>query len=103
MTVWLVTRHEGAAVWLERRGWRPDRVLDHLDDAAIVARGDVVLGVLPMRLAAAMTARGARFIALELGQIPRALRGETLDADAMDRIGVSLVEYRVEAIENPKP
>lgn len=96
MTVLFVTRHDGAVAWAARRGIVAEMV-DHLDIGR-VQPGDVVMGTLPLHLAAAVCARGARLLHLEL-DLPPDARGRPLTADDMDRYGAELVEYRVEREE----
>ena len=59
-TVWFVTRHPGARIWAGEQGIRYDRLVDHLDPQD-VQPGDIVLGTLPMREAALICSRGAKF------------------------------------------
>ena len=101
MTVHFVTRHPGAREWAERQGFRVDVHTRHLDVAAI-ERGDVVLGTLPVNLAAAVQARGARYLHLSL-DIPADLRGHELSAVQMAQAGARLEEYRVMRIEPEEP
>ena len=96
MTVWFVSRHAGARRWLQERGVAVDRVVEHLEVEAVAA-GDVVIGTLPVHLAAAVCARGARFLALEM-EVPPAARGRELTAEEMELFGARLVEYRVERV-----
>lgn len=91
MTTWFVTRHAGAAAWAARHGIAVDRLVDHLDTARIRA-GDTVAGTLPVHLAAAVCARGARYLHLSL-DVPAHLRGRDLDADAMEAAGARLEGY----------
>ena len=94
--IWLVTRHKGAVDWVRRNGVCVDRLVDHLDVEEI-ARGDMVIGVLPFHLAARVCARGARFFSLSL-EVPPDYRGQELDADDLERFGARLEEYRVERV-----
>lgn len=95
MTTWFISRHPGAVEWARRRGL--DAVAtDHLDLDAVRA-GDVVIGTLPVGLAAEVQARGAAFWFLEL-DLPAEARGRELTADEMERCGARLVEYRVERV-----
>ncbi len=96
MPVLFVTRHAGALEWAARRGIQAIAV-EHLDVTAVRA-GDVVMGTLPLHLAAAVCGRGARFLHLEM-DVPAEARGRALTADDMDRFGARLVEYRVERVE----
>ena len=59
-----------------------------------VRPGDVVMGVLPVSLAAEVCARGARFLHLSV-EVPPELRGQELSADDLERLGAELVEYEV--------
>jgi len=95
-----VTRHAGALAWARRRGLAAEAV-DHLD-LAVIGAGDVVLGTLPVHLVAGVCAAGARYYHLEL-DLPPGLRGQELDADAMDRLGAALVPYHVQRLPEPVP
>lgn len=93
MRIHFVTRHPGAIQWARAHGVAFDRAVDHLD-AEEVAAGDIVIGVLPPALAAAVCARGARLFALTL-QVPRALRGQELDAATLEQLDAQLQEFTV--------
>lgn len=60
-----------------------------------VCRGDVVFGTLPIAIAAAVIARGARYVHLTL-DVPPALRGRELSQTEMDALGARLEEHHVE-------
>lgn len=92
MAIYFVTRHQGAEAWASRHGLTAD-VIRHLD-VEQVAKGDVVLGTLPVHEVAAINARGARYLHLEL-DIPETERGRELSAEKMEEFGARLVEYRV--------
>ncbi len=98
MTTLFVTRHPGAVEWARRRGIEAE-VIDHLDDHTIarLRPGDVVMGVLPVAVAAEVCARGARFLHLEL-HVPPELRGRELSADDMERFNARLEEYEVKRV-----
>ena len=96
MTCWFVSRHPGALAWVQQRGLVGLRRVAHLDPA-MLAPGDVVIGTLPVGLAAEVQARGAAFWFLEL-DVPAEARGRELSADEMERCGARLVEYRVERV-----
>ncbi|WP_291992250.1 CRISPR-associated protein Csx16 [Candidatus Accumulibacter sp. ACC003] len=97
MTTWFVSRHAGAIVWAARQGIAVDRQIDHLDPQQ-VASGDTVIGTLPIDLAAAVCARGARYQHLVL-RVPRQLRGAELSADQLEQLGARLEPYLVQHLE----
>ena len=96
VTTYFISRHPGARKWAERQGLSVDRVLDHLEVAA-VRPGDVVIGTLPINLAAEVCVRGARYLHLSL-DLPFEKRGLELSADEMQRFGARIEEYQVEKI-----
>lgn len=93
MTVYFITRHEGARRWAEEEGFAVDRMVDHLDPADIRA-GDAVLGTLPVNLAAEVCARGGRYFHLSLN-LPPEWRGRELTPEDMRRFEAKLAEFRV--------
>lgn len=96
MTTFFVSRHPGAGAWLGAQGLAVDRTLAHLDPADVQA-GDVVIGTLPVNLAAAVCARGARYLHLSL-DLPADWRGRELSAADMAACGARLEEYRVQRV-----
>nr|UOP04588.1 CRISPR-associated protein Csx16 [Conchiformibius kuhniae] len=99
MTVWFVSRHEGALAWIEgQTQWRIDRFVPHLD-VAQVAAGDVVLGTLPVHLAAQVCAKGAAFYFLQMPQQPEQ-RGSEYSAEEMTRAGACLRRFDVRLLED---
>jgi CRISPR-associated protein Csx16 len=100
MTTWFVSRHPGAAEWARRQGLTVDRMVEHLQ-VEDVRPGDTVIGTLPVHLAAAVCARGARFLQLSV-DLPPALRGRELSAEELQACGARLEEYRVERVA-PSP
>lgn len=93
---YLVTRHPGARDWAAAQGVAADEVRAHLD-VADVRPGDTVVGTLPVNLAAAVCARGARYLHLTL-ELPAALRGRELSAAELEAHGARLEAYRVESV-----
>lgn len=96
--VWFVSRHPGAVEWAARQGLTVDRQVAHLD-VAEVGEGDVVIGTLPVNLAAEVCARRARFLNLTLDLPPQA-RGRELSADELEGYGARLEEYEVRRIRD---
>ncbi len=96
MSIYFVTRHAGARDWAESEGIAVDQFIEHLDLAEVHA-GDVIIGSLPVNLAAEVCARGARYRHLSL-DLPADARGIELTAEAMRRYGARVEEYRVEKV-----
>ncbi|MBK1694130.1 CRISPR-associated protein Csx16 [Chromatium weissei] len=99
MTTYFVTRHAGAHNWAIEEGIHVDALVAHLD-IAIVNANDVVIGSLPVNLAAKVCARGGRYLHLSL-ELPPALRGVELTAETMRNCGACIEEYQVRRIESP--
>jgi len=96
MTTLFVSRHSGASAWAAQQGLAVDRPVAHLDPAD-VGPGDTVIGTLPVHLAAAVCANGARYLHLTL-DLPPDWRGRELSAAQMAACGARLEEYRVEKV-----
>lgn len=97
MTTFFVTRHPGAAAWAREQGLSVDRAVAHLDPTEVQA-GDVVIGTLPVNLAADVCARGGRYLHLSL-DLPAEWRGRELSAADMAACGARIEEYRVQRVE----
>jgi CRISPR-associated protein Csx16 len=93
MTTWFITRHRGAVAWAARHGIAVDQWIAHLAPADVQA-GDVVMGTLPVNLAAEVCARGARYLNLSL-DLPAEARGRELTAEDLERYGATLEEFVV--------
>lgn len=93
MTVWFVSRHAGAVEWARQQGLAIDRWVAHLD-IGDVQRGDVVAGTLPVHLASALSARGARYLHLSIDLPPR-WRGSELSAEQLTAAKARLQGYCV--------
>jgi CRISPR-associated protein Csx16 len=98
LTAWFVTRHPGARAWAARRGIDAQSVV-HLDPAS-VGTGDIVMGTLPVHLAAQVCERGARYLHLEL-DLPPDARGRDLTADEMEQFGARLTAFHVLKEDRP--
>ena len=95
MTAYFVSRHRGAVEWAQRRGIAAT-LISHLEPA-IIQKGDLVLGTLPIQLVARINESGARYLHLEM-EAPEKERGKDLTADDMERIGAKLVEYEARQV-----
>ena len=93
MTTLFVSRHPGALDWAAGEGVAVDAVIAHLD-LEIIRPGDVVIGTLPIHLAARVCERGGRYLHLSL-ELPPEQRGRELSAADLRRFGVRLEEFRV--------
>ena len=97
MSTHFVTRHPGARTWAAEEGFAVERVLAHLDPA-MIDPGDVVIGSLPVNLAAEVCARGGRYLHLSL-DLPLARRGRELSAEQMRACGARVEEYQVRRLD----
>ncbi len=93
MTTYFVTRHPGARAWAQQQGVAVDVLIDHLDPE-IVQPGDVVIGTLPVNLAARVCEGGARYRHLAL-ETPPERRGGEFTCDEMAAFGARLEEYSI--------
>jgi CRISPR-associated protein Csx16 len=96
VSAYFVSRHPGALDWATACGIGIDHKVEHLDLSTIGA-GDKVIGTLPVNLAAAVCARGARYLHLSL-DLPAEWRGRELSAADMQACGARIEEYRVERV-----
>lgn len=94
MTVWFVSRHPGAIAWAQKKNLSVDHWVTHLDVSKI-KKGDWVIGVLPVAMAAAVCAKSARFFTLKMN-LREEQRGRELTADEMSKLNCSLQEYFVQ-------
>lgn len=97
MTIYFISRHQGAQTWIAQQGIAIDRMQTHLDIDDIVA-GDTVIGTLPIQLVAEVCVRGARYLHLTL-TLPEHLRGKALTADDMDAAGAKLEQFIAEKVK----
>ncbi len=96
MTTPLITRHPGAIEWAAKQGLVVDHQIAHLDPANIQP-GDVVIGTLPVNLAAEVCARGGRYYNLTL-DLPQEARGRELSAGDLERYGARLEEFSIHTV-----
>ena len=99
MTTFFISRHPGAVAWAAEQGLQIDRCEPHLD-AAQVKPGDIVIGTLPVHLAAAVCGQGARFFNLSL-DLPAQWRGRELSADELRQCQARLECFEVKTAPAP--
>lgn len=93
MSIYFISRHPGAREWAAQEGLVVDQVIEHLDPN-IIQPGDILIGSLPVNLAAEVCIRGGRYLNLSL-DLPASLRGQELNAEQMRACGARIEEYRV--------
>lgn len=99
MTTYLVTRHPGTRAWareMQEQGKLPfeiDRMVEHLEIEQL-HKGDLVIGTLPVHVAAALHHRKVPFWSLDI-DLPPANRGKELSAEELARFGARLTRYEV--------
>lgn len=93
MTTYFISRHPGARKWAAEAGIIVDVVIAHFDPET-VQPGDVVIGTLPVNLAARVCEHGGRYLHLSLN-LPAHWRGQELSAADLCQFGARLEEYRV--------
>jgi len=96
MTTLFISRHPGALEWAAEEGIIVDAAIAHLDPDT-VQPGDVVIGTLPIHLAARVCQRGGRYLHLSL-ELPPEWRGRELSAADLRRFGARLEEFQVTAV-----
>lgn len=93
MITYFISRHPGAYEWAVGEGIAVDQVLTHFDPEC-VEPDDVVIGTLPIHLAARVCTRGGRYLHLSLN-VPPEWRGRELSAIELCACGARLEGYRV--------
>lgn len=91
----LVTRHRGAISWYAKTGQRASTIETTNFDPAIVRPGDVVIGTLPMQVAAQVCRAGGRYWHLAI-DVPAEHRGRELSAEDMIAFGARLEEFKLD-------
>lgn len=93
MTSWFVSRHPGALEWATQQGLQVDRQVPHLNPAQVQA-GDIVIGTLPVHLAAAVCQRDAHYVNLSL-DLPAHWRGRELNANELRQCNARLESFDI--------
>lgn len=97
MTIYLVSRHQGAVEWMNHMGHPYDTHITHLSSEHHLSAGDTIVGSLPINLVADLGARGINYLHLSL-YIPEHLRGIELSAEQLSQLDAKLEPYRVERL-----
>lgn len=98
MSIWFVSRHEGAIEWMKAQSqWHVDHFVAHLD-VTLVKKNDVVIGVLPIALAAEVCVRNAEFYALVVPQTYNQ-RGNEHTFEDMKQAKCYLMRYDIRQID----
>lgn len=94
MTTYFVTRHVGAQAWAQEQGFDGAIVISNFDPT-IVKEDDIVMGILPMHLAAEVCRRGGKYYNLAMA-VPPDARGKELTSEMMNQFGARLVQYKIQ-------
>lgn len=93
MATYFISRHPGAREWANRQGLVVDSWVAHLDPSLIKV-GDIVIGTLPVNLAAEVCACGAIYLHLSL-RLPAEARGRELTADELQNMDATLEQFDI--------
>lgn len=95
MSIWFISRHPGAIAWARSQNLGITHWCSHLriDD---ISAGDVVIGTLPVHLAAQVCQRKAKFVALSIN-VTEEQRGKEITLDQMGILDCELQEFIVTA------
>jgi len=92
----LVSRHPGAKQWLSQQGIAADHNQRHLNPDDL-DHNDIVIGTLPMHLAATLDERGIAFFNLVL-DVTADMRGRELDLSEILQCNPRIRRYRVQDV-----
>lgn len=98
MTIYFVTRHDGALQWAAANDVQFDVHLPHLHDMQCFNAGDVVIGTLPINMVYLLNQHGVRYIHLSL-DIPPQLRGVELNVTQLKSCNATLEEFHISKVE----
>ncbi|VEI57500.1 putative CRISPR-associated protein, VVA1548 family [Pasteurella multocida] len=96
MAVWFVSRHQGAIDWIQQQGIHIDRFENHLNVDDIQA-DDVVIGTLPIHLAAQVCEKGAKFYFLSIN-VTAQQRGTELNVQQLNEQACSLQPFLIQKL-----
>jgi len=102
VNVSIVTRHSGSVPVIREllgkkfSNFEVVEVIPHLNDISEI-RGDVLVGILPINIAAAVQAAGIRFVEFAIDMTPQ-LRGKELDEQTVRGLNPRLTEFSVKQV-----
>ncbi|WGE85078.1 CRISPR-associated protein Csx16 [Actinobacillus equuli] len=96
MAVWFISRHQGAIDWIKQQAIQIDRFEQHFDVAEIQA-DEVVIGTLPIHLAAEVCQKGAKFYFLSVN-VTREQRGTELTCEQLVKQGCSIEPFYIQKL-----
>ncbi|BFQ93346.1 CRISPR-associated protein Csx16 [Gallibacterium anatis] len=96
MTTWFISRHPGAIEWIKKQNIHIDRFVQHLD-VSLIQKGDIVIGTLPVHMAAEVCEKGAKFYFLSIN-MNFEQRGKELTVEDLITQGCRIVPYYVEQL-----
>lgn len=86
----IVSRHQGAIAFVKSKGFN-GRTVEQFSPG-MAETGMLVIGILPVHLISTVLQRGARFIQIQLPEVPKEMRGQELTPEQMVQYGAKLVE-----------
>ncbi|MGY4676973.1 CRISPR-associated protein Csx16 [Pasteurella sp. P03HT] len=96
MTIWFISRHQGSIDWIKQQNIQIDRFENHLDVNKIQS-GDIVIGTLPVHLAAQVCEKGTKFYFLSLN-VTAEQRGTELTVQQLNEQGCSLQPFFIQKL-----
>jgi len=94
MAIWFVGRHPGAQEWIQEKGFKIDHTVPHLS-LSDIQTGDIILGTLPIHLAAQVCEKQAEYWHLSVDLLPEQ-RGKELSAQELDKSNARLERYLIQ-------
>lgn len=96
MSVWFISRHQGAIDWIKKQDICIDYFVTHVD-VDMIQEQDIVIGTLPIHIAAQVCAKGARFYFLSVN-VHSYQRGKELSVEELIQQGCKLEEFSIKKL-----
>ncbi|MDP8101360.1 CRISPR-associated protein Csx16 [Phocoenobacter atlanticus] len=96
MKTYFISRHQGAIDWIKCQEVKIDHFIDHLN-IDMIKRDDIVIGTLPIHLAAQVCEKGAKFYFLSVN-VTKAQRGQELTAEQLKAQACQLQQFYIQKI-----